>query len=27
VRLPLMAGTQIRLGGEYGLQYDSHRSQ
>ena len=27
VRLPLMAGTQIRLGGEYGLQYDSHRQQ
>ena len=27
VRLPLMAGTQIRLGGEYGLQYDSHRRQ
>ncbi len=25
VRTPLVAGTQIRLGGEYGLQYDSHR--
>ena len=25
VRTPLAAGTQIRLGGEYGLQYDSHR--
>jgi hypothetical protein len=25
VRTPLMAGAQIRLGGEYGLQYDSHR--
>jgi hypothetical protein len=25
VRVPLMAGAQIRLGGEYGLQYDSHR--
>jgi hypothetical protein len=25
VRTPLLAGTQIRLGGEYGLQYDSHR--
>lgn len=24
VRTPLVAGTQIRLGGEYGLQYDSH---
>jgi hypothetical protein len=27
VRAPLVAGTQIRLGGEYGLQYDSHRHQ
>jgi hypothetical protein len=27
VRTPLAAGTQIRLGGEYGLQYDSHRQQ
>ncbi len=27
VRTPLVAGTQIRLGGEYGLQYDSHRQQ
>jgi hypothetical protein len=27
VRTPLMAGTQIRLGGEYGLQYDSHRQR
>jgi hypothetical protein len=25
VRTPLAAGAQIRLGGEYGLQYDSHR--
>ena len=25
VRTPLVAGAQIRLGGEYGLQYDSHR--
>ncbi|HEV2258968.1 MAG TPA: FHA domain-containing protein [Streptosporangiaceae bacterium] len=25
VRTPLQAGAQIRLGGEYGLQYDSHR--
>jgi hypothetical protein len=25
IRTPLQAGTQIRLGGEYGLQYDSHR--
>jgi pSer/pThr/pTyr-binding forkhead associated (FHA) protein len=25
VRTPLIAGAQIRLGGEYGLQYDSHR--
>jgi FHA domain len=25
VRTPMVAGTQIRLGGEYGLQYDSHR--
>ena len=25
VRTPLAAGSQIRLGGEYGLQYDSHR--
>jgi FHA domain len=24
-RTPLVAGAQIRLGGEYGLQYDSHR--
>ena len=27
VRTLLIAGTQIRLGGEYGLQYDSHRQQ
>jgi hypothetical protein len=27
VRTPLVAGAQIRLGGEYGLQYDSHRHQ
>ena len=27
VRTLLIAGTQIRLGGEYGLQYDSHRHQ
>jgi hypothetical protein len=27
VRIPLVSGTQIRLGGEYGLQYDSHRQQ
>jgi FHA domain len=25
VRTPLAAGAQIRLGGEYGLRYDSHR--
>jgi hypothetical protein len=25
VRTPLVPGAQIRLGGEYGLQYDSHR--
>jgi serine/threonine protein kinase/pSer/pThr/pTyr-binding forkhead associated (FHA) protein len=25
VRAPLVAGAQIRLGGEYGLRYDSHR--
>jgi FHA domain len=25
MRTPLVAGAQIRLGGEYGLQYDSHR--
>jgi FHA domain len=25
VRTPLVAGAQIRLGGEYALQYDSHR--
>jgi FHA domain len=25
VRTPLVAGAQIRLGGEYGLRYDSHR--
>jgi CHAT domain-containing protein/FHA domain-containing protein len=25
VRAPLVAGAQIRLGGEYGLTYDSHR--
>ena len=25
VRTPLVPGVQIRLGGEYGLQYDSHR--
>jgi hypothetical protein len=25
IRTPLAAGAQIRLGGEYGLQYDSHR--
>ena len=25
VRIPLVPGAQIRLGGEYGLQYDSHR--
>ena len=24
-RTPLVPGAQIRLGGEYGLQYDSHR--
>ena len=27
VRAPLVAGAQIRLGGEYGLQYDSHRQR
>jgi hypothetical protein len=27
VRIPLVAGAQIRLGGEYGLQYDSHRQR
>ena len=27
VRTPLVAGAQIRLGGEYGLQYDSHRQR
>ena len=27
VRIPLAAGAQIRLGGEYGLQYDSHRQR
>jgi len=27
VRTPLAAGAQIRLGGEYGLQYDSHRQR
>jgi hypothetical protein len=27
VRTPLVAGTQIRLGGEYGLEYDSHRQR
>ena len=27
VRTRLPAGAQIRLGGEYGLQYDSHRQQ
>ena len=27
VRLPLLAGTQIRLGGEYGLQYESRPRQ
>jgi hypothetical protein len=27
VRIPLVPGAQIRLGGEYGLQYDSHRQQ
>jgi hypothetical protein len=25
VRTPLVAGAQIRLGGEYGIRYDSHR--
>ncbi len=25
IRTPLMAGAQIRLGGDYGLRYDSHR--
>ena len=25
VRFPLLPGAQIRLGGEYGLRYDSHR--
>jgi pSer/pThr/pTyr-binding forkhead associated (FHA) protein len=25
VPTPLQAGAQIRLGGEYALQYDSHR--
>jgi hypothetical protein len=27
VRTPLAPGAQIRLGGEYGLQYDSHRQR
>jgi hypothetical protein len=27
VRTPLVAGAQIRLGGEFGLQYDSHRQR
>jgi len=27
IRTLLVPGTQIRLGGEYGLQYDSHRHQ
>ncbi len=27
VRIALVPGAQIRLGGEYGLQYDSHRQQ
>jgi hypothetical protein len=27
VRTPLVAGAEIRLGGEYGIQYDSHRQR